>query len=274
MPLLLFFPKTTNKITGTRGERGVRNADRVKQREMGEFGGQCGHKYNDGGVASKIFKRSTTVFKSSSRGNNVRRDYHSVRRLCSYLAEIKGCKRNYDLPTSSFFETFHASKEKREKSSNHRPFKIKSLIRNSLIQNGNHFNNFKIHCKRPLGLFNRHQGCLLSRSNKLGLSQISSIQMERQNFCISIPPLRSLSCSLGFHKGNFPNQEKTSLTNDTNFQLFGRFYPVCKKSRRSIRSSKYGIRITPESRIHNKLGEIEYPHRDNSNVQPHETSTR
>ena len=79
------------------------------------------------------------------------------------------------------------------------------------------------HCENNIrgsvGLLNRHQRWLLSRSSKLGISQILGLQGQEQSFCFPIPSVRSFASSVGFHKGHQTNKTKTPFLAHNYLQL-------------------------------------------------------
>ena len=243
-------PKTT-------GEKGVSKDDPKTKKPVGRIGGQGCYKYHDRGAKTKIHSRTKTVSSSPPRRGNFRKNCLRTGRIHSKLAGYKCHKRDNYPYAPSFFHYLHETEEKREKTSDYRFVQIEPITGNSEVQNGDGSSYSGDNYRKSLGLFNRHKGCVLSCASKLGIPQISGLQGQEQDFRFSVPSLRAISSSLGFHKGDQTHKTTSPFTTNYNLQLHRRFHSICHIPELSNKISKHGVGITSEIRVQHKLGKIE-----------------
>ena len=224
---------------------------------MGEFGRQSSYTNNDRGVSTKIFKGTNTTFGTPFRDLHLGKNGSSVGRVHSGLARVGSDKRDHISNVASFFDNILQIKEKWEKTSDNRSVETERLARYPDIQDGNGSGDSEIHYEKSLGVLCRYKGCVFTRPDKLGFSQIPSIQSEKQDFCFSVSSVRSLPCSLGLHKSDGANKEETSHVANPDLQLSGRFHHFRSLSVGIVNGSERNLAADSVPRPYNKLGEIQ-----------------
>merc|ERR1712240_430897 len=181
----------------------------------------------------------------------------SVGRVHSGLARVGSDKGDHNPNVASFFDNIFQIEEKWEKTTKKRSVDSERLARYPDIQDGNGSGDSEIHYEKSLGVLCRYKGCVSIRPDKLGFSQIPSIQSEKQDFCFSVSSVRSLPCSLGLHKSDGANKEETAHVANPDLQLSGRFHHFRSLSVGIVNGSEHDLATDPVPRSYDKLGEIQ-----------------
>ena len=224
---------------------------------MGEFRRQSSDTNNDRGVSAKIFEGTNATFGTPFRDLHLGKNGSSVGRVHSGLARVGSDKGDHISNVASFFDNIFQIEEKWEKTTNNRSVDSERLARYPDIQDGNGSGDSEIHYEKSLGVLCRYKGCVFTRPDKLGFSQIPSIQSEKQDFRISVSSVRSLPSSLGLHKSDGANKEETAYITDPDLQLSGRFHHFRSLSVGIVNGSERDLAVNSVPRPYDKLGEIQ-----------------
>ena len=174
---------------------------------MGNFGGQCCHKYHDSGLAPKI-SYSTHIESFPPHSCSHKSSEHPI---CSSIYPrlvTKGSyKGNFLSSAPLLLKNIYSSKKVREETSNYRLVYPEPSNLHSEIQNGNPPENCKISNSGVMGFINRPPRCLYPPPTGLGIPPILCFQTREQGFCFPNAPLRTFSSSLGIHLSDETNQK-------------------------------------------------------------------
>ena len=223
---------------------------------MGILGRRSGNQYNDKGVQTIIKIDTRTNATTAVFHNNISKNNYGSRRIHSKLVKTGDHQGNICPNASAFFPNLHTVEKEREKTTNYRSEGSEQSSKLLNLQNGDGVSNSKGNFNGSMGLLSRYSGCLLSRSNALGVSQISGFQNRKPDFCLPISSLRSVSSSLGIHKDHQANQIKASYSYDPHFQLPRRLHSLRKNCSSTVSLDEDDIEVTSKSRIRHKLGKV------------------
>ena len=226
---------------------------------MGGIGGSTSHKDHDGRLSTNVCDSPKTHFRAASFCFNKGKNNRGLAGIHSKMVKVGGYSGNRSSDSASLFSHLHAIKKEREKTADHRSLTFESPSRHPIFQNGDSSRNRENGNGGSLGLLYRHSGCVLSRSNRLGVPQVSGLQGGEQGLCIPVPPLWPFPSSLGFHENNQTHKVQTSLSYDPYIQLPRRLPSVCQVVLPTDKVSKHSLGSSSESGFLNKLGEV-IPH--------------
>ena len=254
----VFFPRSQTKgVHPRKGESVVRNVDSEISETMGGSWGRGRNKYNDRGSKITVQRKTSFINKSTCKQSNFRENSRGLTGIHSKVVGYRGNKRDHKSNSTSFFYSLHETEKEWEKTSHNRSFRIKQNASLSEFQNGDGCSNFKHNHRGVVGMFNRHQGRLLSCPDKLGISQIPGLQSQEQGVCIPVSSIWSVSSTLGLHKGDQASKEETALIGSDNFQFHRRLHPVCEVAGGVKNSNRNSLETTSGIGLHHQLGEIQ-----------------
>ena len=223
---------------------------------MGKARRLIGDKNYDRRVKTLFYGKANSNIKSARKRNYVGKYCTSAGRICAQLVREgynKGI--NYS-STSSLFTSVLPAEEKWEKTAYHRPLNSERPVRISKVQNGNSGSDCQLYWEKSVGSFNRHQGCIFPHTNKLGVSQISSIQNQEQNICVPISSVRTVTGALGFHQSYDSYKKHITQGKFNHLQFFGRFHFVRDLAGVFVNRHQSSIRAAARLGVFDKLGEV------------------
>ena len=224
---------------------------------MGKSGGCCGHKHHDGRLSFGLRDRTGSKSGTPSTCSHEGRSHGSSHDFHPQMAGDWGCKRNQDKDSSVVLSSFYHTQEERQVTSCDRLIRVESVVENPHIQNGNSINHFQSNLRHPMGLLSRHRGCLLPRSDGLGLSQVSGLQTEGSDICVPVSSVWTVPSPLGFLQSHQTHQTASPFSSDHHLLIPRRLHNLCSVSNSSSRGVKGSSGSTPITRLQNKLEEIQ-----------------
>ena len=241
----------------TEAEAKVRDINLHTQRSMVNTGGRGCNEHYDRGIPSEVQEPPRASLGPSPRINHDGSRNSPARNICAELVSEGSDKGNKTENSSSFFSTFHKSKEKRQTTSGHRSVDSQPSSGGPHLQNGDSGGDFQKHHGSFVGLFSRHRGRLLPRPYALGVSQVPRFQVKRENVRLSVPTLRAITCPMGFFKGDQTHKTSPSHPSNLYFQLLGRLSHFLHFSRETEGGLQNSSGTSTELGFQNQLGKIQ-----------------
>ena len=224
---------------------------------MGSFGRSLSYKNNDTGTKIIFFS------KTNSEGKSPRQLSHSGDHAGSHgdkfspkMGRKTDCSGDSRSLSDAFLNPFHETKEKREIETDHRSIRVKQIISSGKIQNGDSGSDCQDHSGHHVGMLGGHRGCLLPRTNTLGLPQISGIQDQEQGLCLPVPPIRIVASTLGLHKGHQTSKGQVTFVTHSHLQLHRRFHSIRRVSGDSEPEGSDCVAIASVVRVQDQLGQV------------------
>ena len=223
---------------------------------MGESWGWGGHQHHDGRLSFGLLDTTGTKSRTTSSCHHEGRSDNSTYGFSSQMAR-NGCGEGNKIKDSPLvFTSLHQGQEERQVTSGDRLVRTESLSENSNVQNGNRISHLQSHLRNPLGDIGGHRGRLLPCPNELGLPQIPGLQTERENICFPVPPVWTISSSLGVLQDHQTNQTEASHSTDLRLLFPRRLHNFCEVPNICKRDNKNCSGSPPISGIQNKLDKI------------------
>ena len=224
---------------------------------MGTARGPSSYEHHDGRVPPSLQKGTRTPSQSSVRSHNVRVCDCSTRALLARLVREGSDSGDHQEDSSPLLPVIHQREKEREIETSHRPFSTQPPTSSPHIQNGDSGCHFQSHFRESVGDICGYRGCLLPRPCGLGISQVPRIQDQKTNVCLPVPPLRPLSCTVGFLQGDKAHQVPLTPTSHSSVQLFGRLRRLCGNTEVAPPNHGSSPGKTSQLGFQDQLGEVE-----------------